>query len=145
MAPAGSRVLVQLVPRKLFHFDVQRKRKLSLLAIVFFNRSPSALAPRANRLRLHHSQFIFSSSQEKPQHACEKISQVDVWEFAVRPLWNGINIPDECQDHGYTRNPGKNMCADAVFPVDPQVTRQSEADQCVGNDETVSGERSHPP
>jgi len=37
MAPAGPHVLVQLVPRKLFHFDVQGKRKLSLLAIVFFN------------------------------------------------------------------------------------------------------------
>jgi hypothetical protein len=70
MAPAGSRVLVQLVPRKLFHFDVQRKRKLSLLAIVFFDRSSSTAAPRANRLRLHYSQFIFSSSQEKPQHPC---------------------------------------------------------------------------
>jgi hypothetical protein len=49
MAPAGSRVLVQLVPRKLFHFDVQGKRKLSLLPIVFLNRSVSAAAPRANR------------------------------------------------------------------------------------------------
>jgi hypothetical protein len=39
MAPAGPRVFVQLVPRKLFHFDVQGKRKLSLLPIVFFNRS----------------------------------------------------------------------------------------------------------
>jgi hypothetical protein len=55
MAPAGPRVLVQLVPRKLFHFDVQGKRKLSLLSILFFNRSPSAAAPRAGRLRLHHS------------------------------------------------------------------------------------------
>jgi hypothetical protein len=55
MAPAGPRVFVQLVPRKLFHFDVQGKRKLSLLPIVFFNRSSSAAAPRANRLRLHHN------------------------------------------------------------------------------------------
>jgi hypothetical protein len=55
MAPAGPRVFVQLVPRKLFHFDVQGKRKLSLLPIVIFNRRRSAAAPRANRLRLHHS------------------------------------------------------------------------------------------
>jgi|GEM_PF-4521435 len=55
MAPAGSRVLVQLVPRKLFHFDVQGKRKLSLVPIVFFNRSSSTAAPGANRLHLHHS------------------------------------------------------------------------------------------
>ena len=55
MAPAGPRVLVQLVPRKLFHFDAQRKRKLPMLPIVFFNRSSSVAAPRADRLRLHHS------------------------------------------------------------------------------------------
>jgi hypothetical protein len=55
MAPAGPRVLSQLVPRKLFHFDVQGKLKLSLLAIVFFNRSSFVAAPRAGRLRLHHS------------------------------------------------------------------------------------------
>jgi hypothetical protein len=54
MAPAGPRV-VQLVPRKLFHLDVQGKRKLPMLTIVFFNWSSSAAAPRANRLRLHHS------------------------------------------------------------------------------------------
>jgi len=47
MAPAGPRVLSKLVPRKLFHFDVQGKRKLSLLAIVFFNRSSSVAAPCA--------------------------------------------------------------------------------------------------
>jgi hypothetical protein len=47
MAPAGPRVFVQLVPRKLFHFDVQGKRKLPMLPIVFFNRSSSAAAPRA--------------------------------------------------------------------------------------------------
>jgi hypothetical protein len=52
MAPAGPRV-VQLVPRKLFHLDVQGKRKLPMLAIVFFNWSSSVAAPRANRLRLH--------------------------------------------------------------------------------------------
>ena len=55
MAPAGPHVLVQLVPSKLFHFDVQGKRKLPMLAIVFFNWSSSAAAPRAGRLRLHHS------------------------------------------------------------------------------------------
>src|ERR1700726_443898 len=49
MAPAGSRVFHHLVPRKLFHLDVQGKRKLSLLPIAFFNRSPTAAAPRANR------------------------------------------------------------------------------------------------
>jgi hypothetical protein len=54
MAPAGPRVSVQLVPRKLFHFGVQGKRKLSLVPIVFFNRRTSAAAPRANSLRLHH-------------------------------------------------------------------------------------------
>jgi hypothetical protein len=54
MAPAGPRV-VQLIPRKLFHFDVQGKRKLPMLAIVFFNRSLSAAAPRAGRMRLRHS------------------------------------------------------------------------------------------
>jgi hypothetical protein len=42
MAPAGPHVLVQLVPRKLFHLDVQGKRKLPMLAIVFFNRSSYA-------------------------------------------------------------------------------------------------------
>jgi hypothetical protein len=100
MAPAGPRVFVQLVPRKLFHFDVQGKRKLSLLPIVIFNRRRPVAAPRANRLRLHHSELIVSSPQEKPQHPCEKISQVDVWEFAIRALRHGINIPDQCQDHG---------------------------------------------
>jgi hypothetical protein len=43
-APAGPCVFVQLVPRKLFHFGVQGKRKLSLLSIVFFNRETSAAA-----------------------------------------------------------------------------------------------------
>jgi hypothetical protein len=52
MAPAGPRV-VQLVPRKLFHLDVQGKRKLPMLTIVFLNRSSPAAAPRANRSRLH--------------------------------------------------------------------------------------------
>ena len=73
MAPAGPRVFVQLVPRKLFHFDVQGKRKLPMLPIPFFNRSSPAAALRANRLRLHHNEFIvfiLSSSQEKPQHHC---------------------------------------------------------------------------
>jgi len=55
MAPAGPRVLVQLVPRKLFHFDVQGKRKLSLLPIVFFNRRVSTAAHVPADLRLNHS------------------------------------------------------------------------------------------
>jgi hypothetical protein len=55
MAPAGHRVLVQLVPRKLFHFGVQGKRKLSLLQIVFFNRSFCMSQPHARQLRLQHS------------------------------------------------------------------------------------------
>jgi hypothetical protein len=55
MAPAGSRVFTQLVPRKLFHFDVHGKRKLSLFPIVFFNWKASVAAPRADRLRLDHS------------------------------------------------------------------------------------------
>src|ERR1700733_4633046 len=49
MAPVGPRVLVQQVPRKLFHFDVQGKRKLPMLPIIFLYRSLSVAAPRANR------------------------------------------------------------------------------------------------
>ena len=50
MAPAGPRVFVQLVPRKLFHFDVQGKRKLSLLQIVIFNRSFCMSQPHARQI-----------------------------------------------------------------------------------------------
>jgi len=65
MAPAGPRVLVQLVLRKLFHFDVQGKRKLSLLQIVFFNRSCwYAAAPRATNC-VHTSVTLLSLRRRK--------------------------------------------------------------------------------
>src|ERR1700730_18388099 len=50
MAPAGPRVSVQLVPRKLFHFDVQGKRKLSLVPIVFFNRQNVCGSPTCQQI-----------------------------------------------------------------------------------------------
>ena len=37
------------------------------------------------------------------------------------------------------------MRADGIFSVRAQVTWQREADQRVGDDETVSGKRTHPP
>jgi hypothetical protein len=65
MAPVGPRVLVQLVPRKLFHFEVQGKRKLPMLAIVFLNRGLSAAAPRANRFAFYTTDNFLSLRPRK--------------------------------------------------------------------------------
>src|SRR4030088_1733580 len=58
MAPAGPRVSVPLVPRKLFHFGVQGKRKLSLVPIVFFNRQNICGSPACQQIGFT-SQLIY--------------------------------------------------------------------------------------
>ena len=99
---------------------------------------------RKSSLRNFRASVFASAVEEEPEKSGREIYEVNVREFSVRAFGDGIEIADEREQHGQAREPRKNLRPGSERSVVAQITRQRDADQRVGHDETVGGERAEP-